>query len=58
VVVATSLRLGVARGTAHTVDVPGGRLTVTWREDDTVLLSGPAVLVGSGELRDDWLESV
>jgi diaminopimelate epimerase len=55
--VATALRLGVARGTCFTVDVPGGRLAVTWREDDTVLLSGPAVLVAAGELRPDWLES-
>jgi diaminopimelate epimerase len=55
-VVATALRVGSARGTAYTVDVPGGRLTVTWRDDDSVLLSGPAVLVGSGELRDEWLE--
>jgi diaminopimelate epimerase len=54
-VVASSLRLGSARGTAFLVDVPGGRLTVTWREDDTVLLSGPAVLVASGELCADWL---
>jgi diaminopimelate epimerase len=56
-VVATSLRVGSTRGTAYTVDVPGGRLNVTWREDDTVLLSGPAVLVASGELSDEWLES-
>jgi diaminopimelate epimerase len=56
-VVATALRVGSARGTAYTVDVPGGRLTVTWRDDDTVLLSGPAVLVASGELSDDWIES-
>jgi diaminopimelate epimerase len=55
-VVASSLRLGLPRGTAYAVDVPGGRLTVTWRDDDTVLLSGPAVLVASGELRADWLE--
>jgi diaminopimelate epimerase len=54
--VASSLRLGSPRGTAYAVDVPGGRLTVTWRDDDTVLLSGPAVLVASGELRADWLE--
>jgi diaminopimelate epimerase len=54
-VVASSLRLGSARGTAYLVDVPGGRLTVTWREDGTVLLSGPAVLVASGELCADWL---
>jgi diaminopimelate epimerase len=56
-VVATALRTGTPRGTAYTVDLPGGRLTVTWRDDDTVLLSGPAVLVASGELRPDWLES-
>jgi diaminopimelate epimerase len=56
-VVATALRVGSARGTAYTVDVPGGRLTVTWRDDDTVLLSGPAVLVASGEIDDEWLES-
>jgi diaminopimelate epimerase len=54
-VVATALRLGSPHGTAYVVDVPGGRLTVTWRDDDTVLLSGPAVLVASGELRADWL---
>jgi diaminopimelate epimerase len=57
-VVATALRLGTDRGAAYTVDVPGGRLTVTWRDDDTVLLSGPAVLVASGGLADGWLEGV
>jgi diaminopimelate epimerase len=56
-VVATALRVGSARGTAYTVDVPGGRLMVTWRDDDTVLLAGPAVLVGSGELSDEWWEN-
>jgi diaminopimelate epimerase len=56
-VVATVLRTAAARGTAYTVDVPGGRLTVTWREGGQVLLSGPAVLVASGELRSEWLES-
>jgi diaminopimelate epimerase len=56
-VVATALRVGSARGTVYTVDVPGGRLTVTWRDDDTVLLAGPAVLVGSGELSDEWWEN-
>jgi diaminopimelate epimerase len=54
-VVATALRRGSPRGTAYTVDVLGGRLQVTWRDDDTVLLSGPAVLVGSGELCEEWL---
>jgi diaminopimelate epimerase len=35
--------------TPHVVDVPGGRLGVEWREDGTVVLSGPAVLVAEGE---------
>ena len=56
-VVATSLRTGAGRDVPFTVDVPGGRLTVTWRADGHVLLAGPAVLVASGEIRPDWLES-
>ena len=48
-VVATVLRLGIPRGAAYTVDVPGGRLTVTWREDGHVTLEGPAVIVAEGE---------
>ena len=47
-VVATVLRTGEPRGSAYTVDVPGGRLVVTWREDGHVLLTGPAVLVAEG----------
>ena len=54
-VVAVSLLHDSPRGTAYDVDVPGGRLVVTWREDGHVLLTGPAVLVSSGELRPDWL---
>jgi diaminopimelate epimerase len=34
---------------AYRVDVPGGTLTVTWTADDRVLLTGPAVIVASGE---------
>ncbi len=56
-VVATALRTGAARGTAYDVDVPGGRLVVVWREDGHVLLTGPAVLVGAGEVRRDWLDA-
>ena len=47
-VVATALRTGTARGTAYDVEVPGGHLTVTWREDGHVVLEGPAVLLAEG----------
>ena len=33
---------------AYRVDVPGGRLTVTWTAADRALLSGPAVIVARG----------
>lgn len=55
-VVATSLRTGAPRGTAFDVDVPGGRLVVTWRDDGRVLMSGPAVLVAEGTLSRELLE--
>jgi diaminopimelate epimerase len=51
-VVATVLRTGALRGQAYDVDVPGGRLVVTWREDGHVLLEGPAVLVAEGTWHD------
>jgi diaminopimelate epimerase len=51
-VVATVLRTGVPRGAAFDVDVPGGRLVVTWQEDGHVLLQGPAKLVAEGVWRD------
>ena len=38
-----------------TVDVPGGRLTVTWLSAGSVLLSGPAVLLASGDVDPDAL---
>jgi diaminopimelate epimerase len=37
------------------VDVPGGRLSVTWLSAGPVLLSGPAVLVARGEVDTDAL---
>jgi diaminopimelate epimerase len=37
-----------------TVDVPGGRLTVTLT-GETSLLTGPAVIVAEGELTSSWL---
>ena len=56
VVVATSLRTGAARGTAFDVDVPGGRLSVTWGDDGRVRMTGPAVFVAEGVLSDELLE--
>jgi len=49
-VVATALRTGTPRDTTYDVEVPGGHLAVTWREDGHVVLAGPAVLVAEGEL--------
>jgi diaminopimelate epimerase len=51
--------LGVADDAdrAWTVDVPGGRLTVTERADGHVELTGPAVLVASGTLDHAWVQA-
>lgn len=35
---------------SYVVDVPGGRLVVEWRADGAVMMTGPAVLVASGEV--------
>jgi diaminopimelate epimerase len=43
-------RDGAAPGTSYSVDVPGGRLVVTEREDGVLLLTGPAVLGLSGRI--------
>ena len=56
VVVAHSLWHDTARGEPYDVDVPGGRLRVTWRDDGRVMLTGPAVLVAEGTLRSEWVE--
>jgi diaminopimelate epimerase len=37
------------------VDVPGGRCEVSWTDDGSVLLAGPAVLVAELELTASWL---
>jgi len=58
-VVATMLRTGTPRGgLPYSVEVPGGHLAVSWREDGHVLLTGPAVLVAEGVLTPEWLESL
>ncbi|MFL6024909.1 MAG: diaminopimelate epimerase [Marmoricola sp.] len=48
VMVATALADNAERGTAYTVDVPGGTLEIVWTEDDRILMTGPAVLVAEG----------
>ncbi|HSJ19516.1 MAG TPA: diaminopimelate epimerase [Nocardioidaceae bacterium] len=49
VMVASALADKAARGTTYRVDVPGGRLDITWADSGHVMLSGPAVLVAAGE---------
>ena len=51
VMVAAALADETAPGKTYHVDVPGGRLEVTWTEQGRVELTGPAVLVARGE----WL---
>jgi diaminopimelate epimerase len=46
-----------AERASYVVDVPGGRLVVEWREDGAVLLTGPAVLVASGEAEAEQIRS-
>ncbi len=48
VMVASALADGISRPCTYRVDVPGGRLRVSWREDGRVELTGPAVLVAVG----------
>jgi diaminopimelate epimerase len=49
VMVASALADGNGPGSTYVVDVPGGRLEVTWTEDGRTLLTGPAVLVAEGD---------
>ncbi|MFD0317672.1 diaminopimelate epimerase [Streptomyces flavalbus] len=39
----------------YTVDVPGGRLTITERPDGEIEMTGPAVIVAAGEIDAEWL---
>ncbi|KUN75476.1 diaminopimelate epimerase [Streptomyces griseoruber] len=41
----------------YTVDVPGGRLVITERPDGEIEMTGPAVIVATGEIDPEWLES-
>ena len=49
VMVASALADGLGPGTTYRVDVPGGELTLTWTAENRVLLTGPAVLVATGQ---------
>ena len=53
-VAVAAARAGLA-GRSVEVAVPGGELAVEWAGDGRVLLTGPAVLVADGDLRDEWL---
>ncbi|GEP37622.1 diaminopimelate epimerase [Nocardioides psychrotolerans] len=48
VMVAAALADDAPRGTAYTVDLPGGTLSITWTTDDRVLMTGPALIVARG----------
>ncbi|MER5429091.1 diaminopimelate epimerase [Streptomyces sp. NPDC002588] len=41
----------------YTVDVPGGRLVITERPDGEIEMTGPAVIVATGEIDQEWLET-
>ncbi|SMF76299.1 diaminopimelate epimerase [Streptomyces sp. Amel2xC10] len=62
VAVATARRDGAdpaVTGTpvTYTVDVPGGRLVITERPDGEIEMTGPAVIVATGEIDPEWLET-
>ncbi|MFF1544896.1 diaminopimelate epimerase [Streptomyces sp. NPDC058291] len=62
VAVATARRDGAdpaVTGTpvTYTVDVPGGRLVITERPDGEIEMTGPAVIVATGEIESAWLET-
>ncbi len=48
VMVATALSDAAPRGTAYTIDLPGGTLSITWTAEDRVLMTGPALIVARG----------
>jgi diaminopimelate epimerase len=50
-------RDGADPARTYRVDVPGGTVRVTEREDGALVLTGPAELVAHGEILPDWLEA-
>jgi diaminopimelate epimerase len=55
VAVAAARAAGQQTPVTYRVDVPGGALTVTWRDDNHVELTGPAVVHARGEFSRSWL---
>ncbi len=55
--VAAADRAGDRDEWVYRVDVPGGQLQVSRTADGEILLTGPAVLLASGELSQDWVTS-
>jgi diaminopimelate epimerase len=53
--VAAARAAGQEQPVTYRVDVPGGTLTVTWRDDNHVELTGPAVVHARGEFARSWL---
>ncbi|MCW2800866.1 MAG: diaminopimelate epimerase [Aeromicrobium sp.] len=51
--VAAAVADGAAKPTTYRVDVPGGTLHVTWRDDNHLILTGPAEIVARGTM--DWI---
>lgn len=51
--VAAALADGSDKPASYQVDVPGGTVHVTWTEDDTMILTGPAEIVARGDM--EWL---
>jgi diaminopimelate epimerase len=58
VVAALAAGDGAGDGASYHIVLPGGRLTVTSCPDRHLLLTGPAVLVAQGVVREEWLAAV
>jgi diaminopimelate epimerase len=55
VAVASARAAGQTAPVTYRVDVPGGTVTVTWREDNHLELTGPAVVHARGTFSRAWL---
>ena len=53
--VVNAARRGLVERTCR-VTMECGSLTITWQDDDSVLMTGPAQTVFTGTLDEDWLE--